>query len=86
MGFCTSRGFLTRTTKVTELGADVTCTVYKDSNWETRVLNIRRERRISRRVKISWFQQLKTLDEFDWSFNAVRVDETTRGGISYFAA
>ncbi len=33
-------------------------------------LNIRRERLISRRVKIAGFRQLKTLDEFDWSFNA----------------
>ena len=33
-------------------------------------LNIRRERLISRRVKVAAFRQLKTLDEFDWSFNA----------------
>lgn len=33
-------------------------------------LNIRRERLISRRVKAAAFRQLKTLDEFDWNFNA----------------
>lgn len=33
-------------------------------------LNIRRERLIGRRVKAAAFRQLKTLDEFDWNFNA----------------
>ncbi len=33
-------------------------------------LNIRKERLIARRVKAAGFRQLKTIDEFDWAFNA----------------